>query len=280
MNTLDIDQFLNADLFAQPSPASAASSHPSSPEQALLTPPQPAPLAAFHEATDYSLFDDEPKAIDYDFLAPGPSALDPAIFNLDLPYPFMSLPHDQMAIDPQLVGTPASTAPASDFDDDEGDDDRPQPAPLPIAPIKVGGHGKARRGTVASGGVVKKSTTSRDRENLIASAFSAILPSASSSATPSPAAAKSLPKPPAILKSSSSKKGKAKDDEDDEDDDVPQDWRPSPEVFAKMTSKEKRQLRNKISARNFRVRRKGSFLLFCFFFLFLMMHFGRVHLYP
>ncbi|KAH6887808.1 hypothetical protein BKA70DRAFT_1332500 [Coprinopsis sp. MPI-PUGE-AT-0042] len=36
----------------------------------------------------------------------------------------------------------------------------------------------------------------------------------------------------------------------------PADWRPSPEVFAKMSSKEKRQLRNKISARNFRVRRK------------------------
>jgi hypothetical protein len=268
MNTLDIDQFLNADLFAQPSPASAASSNPSSPEQALLTPPQPAPLAAFHEATDYSLFDDEPKAIDYDFLAPGPSALDPAIFNLDLPYPFMNLPHDQMAIDPQLVGTPASTAPVSDFDDDEGDDERPTPAPLTIAPIKVGGHGKARRGTVQSGGVVKKSATARDKENLIASAFSATLPSSSLSITPPPAAGKYLPKPPTILKSSS-KKGKAKDEEDEEDDDVPQDWRPSPEVFAKMTSKEKRQLRNKISARNFRVRRKGLFVL-SLLFLFLI----------
>jgi len=35
-------------------------------------------------------------------------------------------------------------------------------------------------------------------------------------------------------------------------------WRPSPEEY-KMGSKEKRQLRNKISARNFRVRRKGEF---------------------
>ncbi|KAI9443505.1 hypothetical protein H4582DRAFT_1201003 [Lactarius indigo] len=34
------------------------------------------------------------------------------------------------------------------------------------------------------------------------------------------------------------------------------DWRPSPEEYKKMSSKEKRQLRNKISARNFRVRRK------------------------
>ncbi|KAJ7265995.1 hypothetical protein B0H12DRAFT_179597 [Mycena haematopus] len=45
-------------------------------------------------------------------------------------------------------------------------------------------------------------------------------------------------------------------DEDGDDDDLPADWRPPPEVFQKMTSKEKRQLRNKISARNFRVRRK------------------------
>lgn len=38
----------------------------------------------------------------------------------------------------------------------------------------------------------------------------------------------------------------------------PEDWRPSPEEYKKMSSKEKRQLRNKISARNFRVRRKGT----------------------
>jgi len=37
----------------------------------------------------------------------------------------------------------------------------------------------------------------------------------------------------------------------------PEDWRPSPEEYKKMSSREKRQLRNKISARNFRVRRKG-----------------------
>jgi hypothetical protein len=35
------------------------------------------------------------------------------------------------------------------------------------------------------------------------------------------------------------------------------DWRPTMEEYQKMSSKEKRQLRNKISARNFRVRRKG-----------------------
>jgi len=44
-------------------------------------------------------------------------------------------------------------------------------------------------------------------------------------------------------------------DKDDPRDDG-DDWRPSPEEYKKMSSKEKRQLRNKISARNFRVRRK------------------------
>ena len=39
------------------------------------------------------------------------------------------------------------------------------------------------------------------------------------------------------------------------------DWRPSPEEYKKMSSKEKRQLRNKISARNFRVRRKGEIIV-------------------
>lgn len=40
------------------------------------------------------------------------------------------------------------------------------------------------------------------------------------------------------------------------------DWRPTMEEYQKMSSKEKRQLRNKISARNFRVRRKGKNLSF------------------
>lgn len=43
------------------------------------------------------------------------------------------------------------------------------------------------------------------------------------------------------------------DDEDIDDDDL---WRPSPEEYKKLSSKEKRQLRNKLSARAFRTRRK------------------------
>lgn len=79
-------------------------------------------------------------------------------------------------------------------------------------PVKVGGKGKGRKGTVASGGVTKRSasgtitTKASDREKSISEG----------------------------------------------------DWRPSPEEYKKMSSKEKRQLRNKISARNFRIRRKGK----------------------
>ena len=43
------------------------------------------------------------------------------------------------------------------------------------------------------------------------------------------------------------------DDEEIDDDD---NWRPSPEEYKKLSSKEKRQLRNKLSARAFRTRRK------------------------
>lgn len=51
----------------------------------------------------------------------------------------------------------------------------------------------------------------------------------------------------------------------DKDPNDTEDWRPTPEEYKKLSSKEKRQLRNKISARNFRVRRKGSYYHFLSF---------------
>lgn len=44
----------------------------------------------------------------------------------------------------------------------------------------------------------------------------------------------------------------------DPHDNTADDWRPTPEEYQKLSSREKRQLRNKISARNFRNRRKGG----------------------
>lgn len=118
-------------------------------------------------------------------------------------------PLPMFAIDPQLVGTPATSKALSDFgDDDDPDstDDAPVTKPRP-----------SRKGTVMSGGIRK--ATPPEKENKQSRA--------SKDATPLK-----------ILE--------------------PEDWRPSPEEYKKMSSKEKRQLRNKISARNFRVRRKGA----------------------
>ena len=116
---------------------------------------------------------------------------------------------------------------------------------LKIAPVKVGGHGKARKGTVQSGGIAKKAPA------------------------PAPLPPTSTLVPVVTAASTAAKKDKenkkaareASREVEDDDDDLPADWRPPPEVFQKMSSKEKRQLRNKISARNFRVRRKGVFLI-------------------
>lgn len=83
-----------------------------------------------------------------------------------------------------------------------------------------------------------------------------------SSASPASANGASRYATPALnFASSNASSHKVKDRDqsvDPDGDDIPADWRPSPEMLAKMTSKEKRQLRNKISARNFRVRRKGK----------------------
>jgi bZIP-type transcription factor MBZ1 len=97
---------------------------------------------------------------------------------------------------------------------EEEDEEEESAATVATSPVKVGGKGKSRKGTVQSGGVQKKATVS------------------------------------AVVRD-------ADDPRDDGD-----DWRPSPEEYKKMSSKEKRQLRNKISARNFRVRRKGEQIIF------------------
>lgn len=119
-----------------------------------------------------------------------------------------------LAIDPQLVGTPAPSSAASNFGEDEEEDEDLDEDDLVLKPVKVGGKGMGRKGTLQSGGIAKKAPVDR----------------------------------------------MSKDDLDREKDCVPDDWRPSPEEYQKMSSKEKRQLRNKISARNFRVRRKGELI--------------------
>lgn len=171
----------------------------------------------------------EPYRID-DFFNLDASSADDALFSLFLEDDFSKLPHSydfpstspddassstashsplpMFAIDPQLVGTPATSKALSDFGDDDRDSDDdlpPLPKPKP-----------SRKGTVMSGGIKK-----------------------------------------APLPEKENKEGKSKKDFASLKILEPEDWRPSPEEYKKMSSKEKRQLRNKISARNFRVRRKG-----------------------
>lgn len=142
-------------------------------------------------------------------------------------------PQPSFGIDPQLVGTPATSRALSDFDEEEYHSSTSH-APLeeeeekeedpPSTSSKSTARAKvSRKGTVLSGGVKKTSATT-DKEN-----------------TAKDTKSKTDPAPLKILE--------------------PEDWRPSPEEYKKMSSKEKRQLRNKISARNFRVRRKGQLSL-------------------
>ena len=190
-------------------------------------------------------------------------------------------------IDPALVGTSAPSArattelePVEEEDESAHDaqpaaqkqatkpDEQRERLTLTITPSKVGGHGKSRKGTVQSGGIVKKSVSppsahaSRDKEK------SSLL-----STTSGQSAATIAANAAALKRSKSRATSEVSSIGDSEEfftnsggvtssasnaDDLAIDWRPSPEVLAKMTSKEKRQLRNKISARNFRVRRKGT----------------------
>ena len=227
----DFSDIFDTDLFNTTFAGNNSSSSDSreSTPLTLLTPPQEV-LSTSESFPDvheddtsnqfYALFDDDLKAINN----PCASA-DFMGVNMGMNIPLTDDSMQMRGIDPQLVDTPSAV-------NDESDEEEPcspsdiieQPEQqekltFTIAPVKVGGFGKARKGTVQSGGIAKKTPSayvSKEKE-------------ASSS-------------PP-------------RDREDD--DDLPHDWRPSPEVLAKMTSKEKRQLRNKISARNFRVRRKG-----------------------
>ncbi|KAJ7367680.1 hypothetical protein DFH08DRAFT_946665 [Mycena albidolilacea] len=252
----DLNDIFHTELFAlqSTSPQSQSSgSRESTPS--LLTPPQPVPAASFPDIAG----DGSPVPSFFNFLDEDVKSLDPLAMLSSAPYDFFGFSatgggggggssSSTMSIDssaemsamlgginPQLVGSPATVS-YSDFDSSESTSPSQNDATSPedsgppvIAPVKVGGHGKARKGTVVSGGIKKSSSAS-----------------AAAAAKENTSAANSF-MPSTTFKPRS----KAADDEDGDDDDLPADWRPPPEVFQKMSSKEKRQLRNKISARNF-----------------------------
>jgi hypothetical protein len=157
------------------------------------------------------------------------------------------------------MGTPATSQAMSEFDenenenelrdladedDDSEDDDIPvvsKPPPKktvivvpPVAPATASTKNstgfKSRKGTVHSGGIVKRSAAGN-----------------SSGISPGLAAFTRDKENSSDAQASGLDDGK-------------------PANYANLSSKEKRQLRNKISARNFRVRRKGPFLSSFFVF--------------
>ena len=266
------EDFFNMDLLAGPSTGAPSSSRSSSSSPSnTFSPLPPTPPNAFptHDPTNsshpfFNFMDDEFCLAKVDPLAPPPTTAAPfdflgafsastdAALQSSSPQAGGGAAVDAAAaaiasspssgdspvgIDPQLMATPATSKDMSDFGDDEEQEPSPDaldldlddeeldsnqsPSPSDdsfLEPHKVGGRGKnARKGTVQSGGIVKKSASAplnKEKKDL----------------------------PAGILTTTSIE---------------PDDWRPTPEEYKKMSSKEKRQLRNKISARNFRVRRKG-----------------------
>ena len=211
-----MNDFLNLDLF----PSSSSSS--SSPSTPPLFSPDPS-FFNFNLDDDFAKLDPlttSPSMAPYNFLsladAYSTRSIDGGSSNSPDSLLSTASPPAMFAIDPQLVGTPATSKAFSDFDEDEefagdeGDEDLDRIG-APVTPVKAAGHGKLRKGTVQGGGVVKKSSAysnAKDKEN----------------------------------------SGNTRDATIDDG---------KPPDYQKLSSKEKRQLRNKISARNFRVRRKG-----------------------
>ncbi|KAJ7150851.1 hypothetical protein C8R43DRAFT_491093 [Mycena crocata] len=283
----DLSDIFHTELFSLPSSAASSSSQSSGSREStphVLTPPQAPPQASFPDINDgsptpsfFNFLDEDVKTHDplsmlsgipYDFFGVGafPGTLEsgggggggPTMADTDM---LLSGASEMLGIDPQLVGSPAQasyadfesdsqTSPGSSSGSGSGSGSQAQASSpeesTTIAPVKVGGHGKARKGTVASGGISKKAASSSaasTQSNSTSYSSGASLNKENSSFMPS-----TTFKPRG--------KGASNADDDEDDDDLPADWRPPPEVFQKMSSKEKRQLRNKISARNFRVRRK------------------------
>ncbi|KAI5827367.1 hypothetical protein K523DRAFT_309538 [Schizophyllum commune Tattone D] len=232
-----ISEIFNLDLFA---PTNQNDSHPSSASNDSSPQSQYSHLATPSPINDplHTFPQTHPGEWDFSSMFGGDQMKDDifgsgsAVLSAFEPSPMVDAnyaPHPPtMGIDPQLMESPTAETDESAESTEEQHPSPPeiQPAPkaeekimLTIQPVKAAGHGSKRQGTVASGGITKTR-----------------------------ASRKAPPPSPVVHRAPSPTPS---DDMMGEE-----DWRPSPEVLAKMSSKEKRQLRNKISARNFRIRRK------------------------
>ncbi|KAH9955130.1 hypothetical protein BC827DRAFT_1238352 [Russula dissimulans] len=196
LNPTDLSDFVNMDLFTTQPPTTSESREPS---PSLSTPLfSPLPIISEPNPSDWFNF-----SLEDDFTKTDQSTPPPLT---SVPWDFLTLstdspdsgsastgrgPSPSFAIDPQLMSSTVSPEATHDRVDVKDtaeiglEEEDEEEETVTLQPVKVGGKGKSRKGTVQSGGVQKKAT-----------------------------------------------------------------------ISAVMSSKEKRQLRNKISARNFRVRRK------------------------
>jgi hypothetical protein len=152
----------------------------------------------------------------------------------DTPWDFLTFANDSpdsgstspfsptFAIDPQLMATPATSKSSSDFGDDDAAKDE-QPREEDDEDDDEG---------PVTPPPVKHSNKGKDRKSAVLSGGVQKKVHISS-----------------VVKT-------------DPYDNASDDWRPTPDEYQKMSSREKRQLRNKISARNFRNRRKGEYCPF------------------
>ncbi|EUC55422.1 bZIP transcription factor [Rhizoctonia solani AG-3 Rhs1AP] len=233
-----LDDYLNLDLFNTRAGHSPASSH-----GALPVTPSTSENPTMDESMPFDGFNPLDKtlgAFDMGFLggdmdqytglfqemfptfsepASGPSApvIDPQLFTAPPPVPAPSVP--------EVVSAP--TPIESESEDDELD----EVAPLPRTR-------KPKKNAAAAGGIAKRPSR--------ASTPASVVPSYVHFDDPKPVIPPALGKGGVASYLSGERIGSQEPDE----------WRPTPEEYKKLSSKEKRQLRNKISARNFRVRRK------------------------
>ncbi|KAG9095968.1 hypothetical protein FS749_009383 [Ceratobasidium sp. UAMH 11750] len=168
--------------------------------------------------------------------APAPipsSAIDPQLFTAPTPAP-------------ALAPAPAPFVPRAmtvESDDDNSDEDDAlqeddEVAPLPTTSSRSAATRRPRKNAAAAGGIAKRPSR--------ASTPASVLPSYVHFEDPKPVIPPALGKGGVASYLNGERIGSQEPDE----------WRPTPEEYKKLSSKEKRQLRNKISARNFRVRRK------------------------
>ncbi|CAE6464415.1 unnamed protein product [Rhizoctonia solani] len=237
-----LDDYLNLDLFGTRAVHSPASSHGALPvtPNTTETPPMDESMAL----DGFNPLDKTLGAFDMGFLggdidqysglfqemfptfsepASGPSApvIDPQLFTAPPPAP-----------PPLPTVAPVPPAPI-ESDDEEEDDELDEVPPLPTTRSR-----KPKKNAAAAGGIAKRPSR--------ASTPASVLPSYVNFEDPKPVIPPALGKGGVASYLSGERIGSQEPDE----------WRPTPEEYKKLSSKEKRQLRNKISARNFRVRRK------------------------